>query len=141
MATGAAAIRAGSCTGYSPDAGERPYPPAAAPKGSFRATRARLASNGVLPARFFLRGAPEAADPVPAALARGHDTPGTTDLTTMAGVMRLHAATLKAGIRPVIGSRTALPRNCSGWSDQPAVALSPGRVQNPGAVTGSLPAP
>ncbi|MFZ5962384.1 error-prone DNA polymerase [Thalassococcus sp. BH17M4-6] len=56
----------------------------------------------------FLRGASDAVDLATTANALGYDKLGCADLNTMAGVVRLHAAALKAQITPVIGCRLRL---------------------------------
>jgi error-prone DNA polymerase len=56
----------------------------------------------------FLRGASDAVDLSATAWAQGYDALGVADLNTMAGVVRLHAAALKACLRPVIGCRLQL---------------------------------
>ena len=70
--------------------------------------RAPYVELGVTSPFSFLRGASEATDLVRTAHAQGHDALGIADLNTMAGVVRLHAEALKAGIRPVIGCRLRL---------------------------------
>ena len=56
----------------------------------------------------FLRGASDAVDLAVTAHALGYDKLGCADLNTMAGVVRLHAAALRAQITPVIGCRLQL---------------------------------
>ena len=70
--------------------------------------RAPYVELGVASPFSFLRGASDATDLVLTAHAKGHDALGIADLNTMAGVVRLHAAALKANIRPVIGCRLRL---------------------------------
>ncbi len=56
----------------------------------------------------FLRGASDAVDLATTAHALGYDKLGCADLNTMAGVVRLHAATRKTQITPVIGCHLKL---------------------------------
>jgi error-prone DNA polymerase len=63
---------------------------------------------GVTSCFSFLRGASDAVDLAATAAAQGHDALGIADLNTMAGVVRLHGAALKAALRPVIGCRLRL---------------------------------
>ncbi len=70
--------------------------------------RAVFVELGVASCFSFLRGASDAVDLVRQAWTQGHDALGIADLNTMAGVVRLHAAALKAQLRPVIGCRLRL---------------------------------
>ncbi|MCF1709252.1 error-prone DNA polymerase [Tabrizicola sp. J26] len=70
--------------------------------------RAAFVELGVSTPFSFLRGASDATDLVLAAHALGYDALGVADLNTMAGVVRLHSAARKAGLRPVIGCRLQL---------------------------------
>ncbi len=70
--------------------------------------RAAFVELGVTSPFSFLRGASEAVDLVAAASALGYDALGIADLNTMAGVVRLHSAAVKAQLRPLIGCRIAL---------------------------------
>ncbi len=70
--------------------------------------RADFVELGVTTCFSFLRGASDAVDLAATAHALGYDKLGCADLNTMAGVVRLHAAARKAGIRPVIGCRLQL---------------------------------
>ena len=70
--------------------------------------RAAFVELGVTSPFSFLRGASEAVDLVAAASVLGYDALGVADLNTMAGVVRLHSAALKAQVRPLIGCRIAL---------------------------------
>ncbi len=70
--------------------------------------RAAFVELGVTTCFSFLRGASDAVDLAATAWAQGHDALGVADLNTMAGVVRLHAAALKACLRPVIGCRLRL---------------------------------
>ena len=70
--------------------------------------RAAFVELGVTSPFSFLRGASEAVDLVAAASAHGYDALGIADLNTMAGVVRLHSAAVKAQVRPVIGCRIVL---------------------------------
>jgi len=88
----------------------------------------------------FLRGASDAVDLVGAAWAQGHHALGCADLNTMAGVVRLHAAAIKAQIRPVIGCRVQLtcgakflayPRDRAAYGRLCAM-LSKGKMQGAG---------
>ncbi len=63
---------------------------------------------GVTSCFSFLRGASDAVDLAATAAAQGHHALGIADLNTMAGVVRLHGAALKAALRPLIGCRLAL---------------------------------
>ncbi len=84
-------------------------PPRRSLQGDFPANPpASYVELGVASAFSFLRGASDATDLVVAAHAHGYDALGIADLNTMAGVVRLHAQALKAGLRPVIGCRLAL---------------------------------
>jgi error-prone DNA polymerase len=93
---------------------------------------------GVTSCFSFLRGASDAVDLVRAAAAQGHDALGIADLNTMAGVVRLHSAALKAALRPVIGCRLALvtgeeflayPRDRAGYG-RLCQLLSKGKMQD-----------
>ena len=70
--------------------------------------RAAFVELGVTSCFSFLRGASDAVDLVGVAWAKGYDAIGIADLNTMAGVVRLHTAALKANMRPVIGCRVQL---------------------------------
>jgi error-prone DNA polymerase len=70
--------------------------------------RAAFVELGVTSPFSFLRGASEAVDLVAAASALGYDALGIADMNTMAGVVRLHSAAVKAQVRPVIGCRIVL---------------------------------
>ncbi len=63
---------------------------------------------GVTSCFSFLRGASDAVDLAATAAAHGYDAIGIADLNTMAGVVRLHGAALKARLRPIIGCRVQL---------------------------------
>ena len=56
----------------------------------------------------FLRGASDANELVPAALALGYDAIGIADRNTLAGVVRMHGACTAVGMRPLIGCRLDL---------------------------------
>ncbi|MBA4492657.1 error-prone DNA polymerase [Paracoccus sp. S1E-3] len=56
----------------------------------------------------FLRGASTADELVLTAHALGHDAIGVADLNSLAGVVRLHVAAVKAQMRPLIGARIVL---------------------------------
>ncbi len=86
--------------------------------------RADYVELGVTTAYSFLRGASDAWMLAETAHRLGHDALGVADLNTMAGVVRLHTAAKKAGLRPVIGCRLRLvtgeeflayPRERAGW--------------------------
>ncbi len=91
-----------------PDAGPQ------APKRVMDATgftpnpRSAFVELGVTSCFSFLHGASDAIDLAQTAWAQGYDALGIADLNTMAGVVRLHAAALKACMRPVIGCRLHL---------------------------------
>ncbi len=70
--------------------------------------RAAYVELGISTCFSFLRGASDAVDLATTANALGYDKLGCADLNTMAGVVRLHAETLKAQITPVIGCRLQL---------------------------------
>ncbi len=70
--------------------------------------RARFVELGVTSCFSFLRGASDAVDLAATAASLGYDALGIADLNTMAGVVRLHSAALKAALRPVIGCRLQL---------------------------------
>ncbi|MGB5869104.1 MAG: error-prone DNA polymerase [Albidovulum sp.] len=70
--------------------------------------RAGFVELGVTSCFSFLHGASDAEDLVAVAQAQGYGAIGIADLNTMAGVVRLHAAARKAGLRPVIGCRLVL---------------------------------
>ena len=79
---------------------------------------------GVASAFSFLRGASDATDLVRTAHAHGYDALGIADLNSMAGVVRIHAEAVRAGLRPVIGCRLRLmtgeeflayPRDRAAW--------------------------
>ncbi|WP_227287910.1 error-prone DNA polymerase [Boseongicola sp. H5] len=70
--------------------------------------RADFVELGITTCFSFLRGASDAVDLSATAWAQGYDAIGVADLNTMAGVVRLHAAALKAHLRPVIGCRLQL---------------------------------
>jgi error-prone DNA polymerase len=70
--------------------------------------RADFVELGVTTCFSFLRGASDAVDLAGTAWALGYDALGCADLNSMAGVVRLHTAALKAQIRPVIGCRLQL---------------------------------
>ncbi|MBE0414717.1 error-prone DNA polymerase [Yoonia sp.] len=70
--------------------------------------RADFVELGVTSCFSFLHGASDAVDLVATASAQGHDAIGIADLNTMAGVVRLHSAAIKACLRPVIGCRILL---------------------------------
>ena len=70
--------------------------------------RADFVELGVTSCFSFLRGASDAVDLAATASAKGYDAIGIADLNTMAGVVRLHTAALKANMRPVIGCRLQL---------------------------------
>ena len=70
------------------------------PAEGFRKNAAsRFVELGVTSPFSFLRGASEAVDLVAAASVLGYDALGVADLNTMAGVVRLHSAALKAQMR------------------------------------------
>jgi len=77
-------------------------------EGSAPNPRAPFVELGVTSCFSFLRGASDAVDLARTAAGQGHDALGIADLNTMAGVVRLHSAALKAGLRPVIGCRLEL---------------------------------
>ena len=116
MTMGAAAIRVGLCTGCLPDAKgfvmpendnihiRRTLPAVDFPQNA----ASPFVELGITSPFSFLRGASEAVDLVAAASAMGYDALGIADVNTMAGVVRLHTAALKAQIRPIIGCRIAL---------------------------------
>lgn len=56
----------------------------------------------------FLRGASTADELVLTAHALGHDAIGVADLNSLAGVVRLHVAAVRAQMRPLIGARLVL---------------------------------
>ena len=56
----------------------------------------------------FLRGASDAIELVPRALALGMDAIGIADRNTLAGVVRMHSACKTAGLKPLIGCRLDL---------------------------------
>ena len=93
---------------------ERPSAPASASasrllKGDFTLNpRASFVELGITTPFSFLRGASPAEDLVMTAHAQGHDAIGIADLNSLAGVVRLHVAALKARLRPVIGARIVL---------------------------------
>ena len=62
--------------------------------------RADFVELGVATCFSFLRGASDAVDLAVTAHSLGYDKLGCADLNTMAGVVRLHAAALKAGGYP-----------------------------------------
>ncbi|MGC1502690.1 MAG: error-prone DNA polymerase [Sulfitobacter sp.] len=70
--------------------------------------RADYVELGITTCFSFLHGASDAVDLARTAWEQGYDALGVADLNTMAGVVRLHAAALKACIRPVIGTRLKL---------------------------------
>ncbi|WP_126979116.1 error-prone DNA polymerase [Frigidibacter oleivorans] len=70
--------------------------------------RADYVELGVTTAFSFLRGASEAIELAVTAHVLGYDALGVADLNTMAGVVRLHAAARRTGLRPVIGCRLRL---------------------------------
>ena len=70
--------------------------------------RAAFIELGVTTPFSFLRGASPAEDLVATAHALGYDAIGVADLNSLAGVVRLHVAALKARMRPVIGARIVL---------------------------------
>jgi len=87
----------------------------------------------------FLRGASDAVDLVATAWAQGHHAIGCADLNTMAGVVRLHGAAIKAQMRPVIGCRLRLtcgagflayPRDRAAYGRLCAL-LSKGKMHDP----------
>ena len=57
----------------------------------------------------FLRGASTADELVLTAHALGHDAIGVADLNSLAGVVRLHVAAVRAQMRPLIGARLCWP--------------------------------
>ncbi|MFZ1469363.1 MAG: error-prone DNA polymerase [Paracoccaceae bacterium] len=100
--------------------------------------RATFVELGITTCFSFLRGASDAVDLVAAAWAQGYDAIGVADLNTMAGVVRLHAAALKACLRPVIGCRLQLvtgeeflayPRNRAAYGHLCAL-LSKGKMHD-----------
>ncbi len=79
------------------------------PEGGFpQNPRMPFVELGVTSCFSFLRGASDAVDLAATAWALGYDAIGIADLNTMAGVVRLHAETRKANLRPVIGCRLQL---------------------------------
>ncbi|MBP6678059.1 MAG: PHP domain-containing protein, partial [Paracoccus sp.] len=56
----------------------------------------------------FLHGASHPHELALSAQALGYDALGITDLNSLAGVVRLHAAAKKLGLRPLIGARIVL---------------------------------
>jgi len=86
---------------------ERPDRPALT--GDYAANpRADFVELGVTTPFSFLRGASQAEELVAIAHALGHDAIGVADLNSLAGVVRLHSAALKARMRPLIGARIVL---------------------------------
>ncbi len=85
-------------------------PPRRMPDGSgFTANpRGPFVELGVTTCFSFLQGASDAIDLITTAATLGHHALGIADLNTMAGVVRLHTAALKAHVRPIIGCRIAL---------------------------------
>ncbi len=76
--------------------------------GFTRNPKAAFVELGVTTCFSFLRGASDAVDLATTANKLGYDALGCADLNTMAGVVRLHAETLKAKVKPVIGCRLQL---------------------------------
>ena len=104
--------------------------------------RADYVELGVATCFSFLRGASDAVDLAATAHALGYDSLGCADLNTMAGVVRLHGAAIKAQIRPVIGCRLQLingeeflayPRNRAAYG-QLCALLSKGKMHDPDGV-------
>lgn len=102
--------------------------------------RADFVELGVATCFSFLRGASDAVDLAVTAHSLGYDKLGCADLNTMAGVVRLHAAALKAGVTPVIGCRLQLvsgeaflayPRDRAAYGRLCAL-LSKGKMQDAG---------
>ncbi len=88
---------------------ENPYPKRTLTEGQFAQNpAAAFVELGVTSCFSFLRGASDAVDLAATAAAHGYDALGIADLNTMAGVVRLHGAALKAQLRPVIGCRLQL---------------------------------
>ena len=92
----------------------------------------------------FLRGASDSIELVLTGLDQGMDAIGIADRNTLAGVVRLHSAAKRAGMRPLIGCRldpvdapsllayrstaraTADCRGCSAWArcDRPRASAT-----------------
>ena len=88
---------------------ENPYPRRSLADGVFTANPpAGFVELGVTSCFSFLRGASDAVDLAGTAASHGYDAIGIADLNTMAGVVRLHGAALKAQLRPIIGCRVQL---------------------------------
>jgi len=103
-----------------------------------RNPRADYVELGLTTCFSFLRGASDAVDLATTAHALGYDKLGCADLNTMAGVVRLHAEALKAGITPVIGCRLQLvtgeeflayPRNRAAYG-RLCMLLSKGKMRD-----------
>ncbi|SDE87456.1 error-prone DNA polymerase [Paracoccus isoporae] len=70
--------------------------------------RADFVELGITTPFSFLRGASQADELVLSAWFLGYDAIGVADLNSLAGVVRLHTAAIKAQMRPVIGARIVL---------------------------------
>ena len=88
---------------------ENPYPRRTLTEGEFAQNPpTAFVELGVTSCFSFLRGASDAVDLAATAAAHRYDALGIADLNTMAGVVRLHGAALKAQVRPIIGCRVHL---------------------------------
>ena len=88
---------------------ENPYPRRTLTEGEFTQNPpTAFVELGVTSCFSFLRGASDAVDLAATAAAHRYDALGIADLNTMAGVVRLHGAALKAQVRPIIGCRVHL---------------------------------
>ena len=88
---------------------ENPYPRRILTEGEFAQNPpTAFVELGVTSCFSFLRGASDAVDLAATAAAHRYDALGIADLNTMAGVVRLHGAALKAQVRPIIGCRVHL---------------------------------
>lgn len=82
---------------------------------------------GVTTAFSFLRGASQPDELVLAGQAQGYDAIGVADLNSLAGVVRVHAAARRAGMRAVIGARIVLSDG-TGFLAYPADRAAYGRL-------------
>jgi len=102
-------------------------------------SRADFVELGLASCFSFLRGASDAVDLAQTGWSLGYDALGITDLNSLAGVVRLHVAAKKTGMRPLIGCRLALvggecflayPRDRAAYGRLSAL-LSKGKMRDP----------